>query len=79
MITRKLDDLGRIVIPKEMRKILNILEGDNLAITLETNGVMVKKFATACDYCNNDEEVVRTNKAFLCCDCRDILKSKRGE
>jgi len=78
MITRKLDDLGRLVIPKEMRRTLDIIEGDNLAITLSGNSVMVRKFATACDFCNNDEEVVRTNRVFLCRDCTDILQAKRG-
>ena len=44
-IVRKIDDLGRIVIPKEIRKNLKINEGDNIEIFVDTNDVVLKKYS----------------------------------
>ncbi len=43
-IIRRVDDLGRIVIPKEMRRYLRIKEGDPLEISIADNGVLLEKF-----------------------------------
>ena len=49
-IIRKIDDLGRIVIPKEIRKSLRIREGDPLEIYIEKNGeIILRKYATMGD------------------------------
>lgn len=48
-LIRKLDDLGRIVIPKEIRKSLKFMEGDTLELFVENNSLILKK------YDNNDE------------------------
>lgn len=46
-IVRKIDDLGRVVIPKEIRKNLRIREGDSLEIYIENNGEIIFKKYTA--------------------------------
>lgn len=43
-IIRRVDDLGRVVIPKEIRRACNIREGDPLEIFLEDDGVVFKKY-----------------------------------
>lgn len=43
-IVRRVDDLGRVVIPKEIRRTCNIREGDPLEIFLEDGGVVFKKY-----------------------------------
>ena len=43
-IVRRIDDLGRIVIPKEVRKILRIKEGEPMEIFIEDGGVIFKKY-----------------------------------
>lgn len=43
-IVRRIDDLGRVVIPKEIRRTMRIREGDPLEIFLEGNGVIFKKY-----------------------------------
>ena len=43
-IIRRIDDLGRVVIPKEIRRTCNIREGDPLEISLEDGGVVFKKY-----------------------------------
>jgi len=79
MIIRKLDDLGRVVIPKEMRRALDIREGEGLAINLEGNGVIITKFTATCDICNSEEEVTQRNRAFLCGSCRSKLTAIHPE
>ena len=43
-IVRRIDDLGRVVIPKEIRRACNIREGDSLEIFLEEGAVVFKKY-----------------------------------
>lgn len=45
-IVRRIDDLGRVVIPKEIRRSLKIREGDPLEIFIENNGVYFQKYST---------------------------------
>lgn len=47
-IIRRIDDLGRVVIPKEIRRNCNIREGDPLEIFLEDGGVVFKKYLPNC-------------------------------
>lgn len=47
-IIRRTDDLGRIVIPKEIRRKMNIREGEPLEIFLEGDGVVFKKYLPSC-------------------------------
>ena len=44
-IYRKIDDLGRIVLPKELRNSLNINSGDDLEITIDNNKIILEKFS----------------------------------
>lgn len=44
-IVRRMDDLGRVVIPKEIRRTLNIREGDALEIYTTDDGVVFRKYA----------------------------------
>lgn len=43
-IIRKIDELGRIVIPKEIRKNLNIKDGENIEISVDSDSIILKKF-----------------------------------
>ncbi len=47
-IIRRTDDLGRVVIPKEIRRKMNIREGEPLEIFLEGDGVVFKKYLPRC-------------------------------
>ena len=47
-IIRRIDDLGRVVIPKEIRRNCNIREGEPLEIFLEDGGVVFKKYLPSC-------------------------------
>jgi AbrB family transcriptional regulator (stage V sporulation protein T) len=44
-IVRRIDDLGRVMIPKEIRRMLRIREGDPLEIFVQDGGVFFKKYS----------------------------------
>ena len=50
-IVRKVDELGRIVIPKELRNTLNIEEKDSLEIYVDGEHIILKKYEPACIFC----------------------------
>ncbi|MBO5700918.1 MAG: AbrB/MazE/SpoVT family DNA-binding domain-containing protein [Clostridia bacterium] len=49
-IIRRIDDLGRIVIPKETRRMLGIKEGDPLELSLDGNKIVFELYIPTCDY-----------------------------
>ena len=70
MVIRKLDDVGRIVIPKEMREVLTLEHGKGVAIKMEGGRVFLEKHSSACCVCEGTEnKLMRVNRAFLCNNC----------
>lgn len=72
-IVRKLDPLGRIVIPAEIRKVLGINDGDSLEIAKVDNEVVVRKYIKGCIFCGSDKDVVEFNGDVVCNGCRQAL------
>ncbi|HBT48555.1 MAG TPA: AbrB family transcriptional regulator, partial [Caldanaerobacter subterraneus] len=56
-IVRKVDELGRVVIPIELRRTLNIAERDALEIYVDGEQIVLKKYEPACIFCGNAENV----------------------
>ena len=50
-IVRKVDDLGRIVLPIELRRTLDIHERDSIEIFVDGNQIVLKKYSPACIFC----------------------------
>lgn len=71
---RKIDELGRIVIPVEVRQTLNIREKDPLEISLINNGIFMKKNIPACIFCNSTSELKDFFNKYICKDCIFKLK-----
>lgn len=69
-IVRKVDTLGRIVIPGELRKTFNIQINDPLAIYInDNNEIILKKYEPACIFCDHTEDVVLFNGKQICKKC----------
>ncbi len=77
-IVRNLDNVGRLVIPKEMRNVMGINEGDPLEIVQVNNEIVVRKYNKGCIFCGSDKDTVEFNKALVCGGCRKDL-CKKGE
>lgn len=77
-IVRKVDDLGRIVIPKELRKVLSIEERDPLEIFVEGSDIILRKYSTGgCHCCENMEDLVEVMGLKICPKCLDELNKAR--
>lgn len=64
-ITRRIDELGRIVIPKEIRKMLYIKEGDSLDISIDAENIVMKKFSTFSNFSKTLQKILEeVDKAF---------------
>lgn len=75
-IVRRIDNLGRVVIPKEIRTSLGVKEGDPVEISLEKNFICVKKPTFGCKLCNKTlNEVELENKFNICKSCETEIKS----
>lgn len=57
-VVRKVDELGRIVIPIELRRTMGIEEKDALEIYVDNEKIILKKYEPACIFCGNAEEVI---------------------
>ena len=69
-MVRKIDDLGRIVVPAETRRLFNIREGDPLAISVEGDAIIVRKLEATCTFCGATHDVTSFKGKGLCANCR---------
>ena len=72
---RALDDLGRIVLPIEMRRTLGIAERDLLEITVEEDRIVLKKHEINCLFCGSDEDLTTFKGKLICADCLEELQN----
>ncbi len=75
-IVRKVDELGRIVLPIEMRRTLDIAERDSLEIYVDGDSIILKKYQAACVFCGNAKDIVGFEGRNLCPDCIARIKAK---
>ena len=74
-IVRKVDELGRVVIPIELRRTLGIEEKDALEIYVDADKIILKKYQPACIFCNTAEDIVNFKGKNICVNCRKELQS----
>lgn len=68
-IVRKVDELGRIVLPIELRRTLDIAEKDALEIYVDGNSVVLKKYQPACVFCGDAREIKPFHGKNICANC----------
>lgn len=74
-IVRKVDELGRIVIPIELRRNLDIEEKDSLEIYVEDDHIILKKYSPACAFCSNAAGITQFKGKNICRECLDALSA----
>ena len=68
-IVRKIDDLGRMVIPKELRKTMDIDKKDPMEIFVEGDKIILKKYEPGCIFCGDVDDTVDYKGKVVCKDC----------
>lgn len=77
-IVRKVDELGRIVIPIELRRNLDIEEKDSLEIYVEDDHIILKKYSPACSFCSNAAGITVFKGRNICQKCLEELCTLRA-
>ncbi len=77
-IVRRLDELGRIVLPKELRKTLDLNNRDSVEIYTKDSMIILKKYEPACIFCDNTEDIVNFNGKNVCKNCIKKLNIVAG-
>lgn len=72
-IIRKVDELGRIVIPIELRRNFDIEIKDPIEIFVNDDQIVLKKYVPACIFCGQDEEVETFKNKKVCKDCLEEI------
>lgn len=75
-IVRKIDELGRIVLPIELRRTFDLAVKDAVEIYTEDDKIILRKYKNACVLCNSVEQdkLIEFDGKQLCKDCIDKLK-----
>lgn len=68
-IIRKVDDLGRIVLPIELRRVLDIAERDELEIFMENDRIILQKYEPACIFCGSSRNLIVHQNKNVCQSC----------
>ena len=75
-MVRKIDELGRIVIPIEIRNTLGIESRDSLEIFVEGDKIVLAKYQPACLFCGNSQNMLYFQGKMICRSCLDQLKKQ---
>ncbi len=73
-MVRRIDDLGRVVIPKELRKTFNIAEGDPIEIFTDGDSVVLRKFQVKCVFCGAEENLKDYIGSKVCQNCVTAIR-----
>lgn len=76
-IARPVDDLGRIVIPKEIRRSMHIKEGDFMELSLDGENLILSPCRLQCVFCGKketqEESLIEKNGILVCAECAKEL------
>jgi len=75
-IVRKVDELGRVVLPIELRRTLDIAEKDALEIYVDGATIILKKYEPACIFCDNAKDITVYKGKNICSECLESLKGE---
>ena len=73
-IVRRIDELGRIVLPAELRRTLNIGERETMEIFVDGSSIVLKKSSSACIFCDSARDVVLFKGKNICTRCLRQLR-----
>lgn len=75
-IVRKVDELGRIVLPIELRRTLDIAEKDALEIYVDGSSIVLRKYEPSCVFCGDAKNISAFRGKNICVSCLQELQRK---
>lgn len=75
-IVRIVDELGRIVLPIELRRTLGIEEKDRIEIFVDGESIILRKYQPACIFCDNAKDIINYKGKNICPDCIRAMNEK---
>ena len=76
-VVRKIDELGRIVLPIELRRTFELNEKDSVEIYTEDDMIILKKLQRTCVFCGSNEDITEYKGKSICARCLFELKSAK--
>lgn len=73
-VVRNIDPLGRLVIPKELRKMLGLGTNEPVQIYVEKNRICIEKYKKACLICGSTTDVFPIKDKNICLECANLIK-----
>ena len=68
-IVRRIDELGRIVLPAELRRTMGMKERETLEIFVDGSTIVLKKYNPACIFCDNEKDIFEFRGKNVCPRC----------
>lgn len=68
-VVRKVDQLGRIVLPKSLRKRYRMNEGDPVEILVQGDHILLERYRPRCVFCGEVEQVAEYREKYICTGC----------
>lgn len=78
-IARKIDQLGRVVIPSEMRKQLDLSDGDLVSISVDDRRVVLEKVEATCVFCRASDDLSEFAGRWICTNCASEITRRTGD
>ena len=78
-IIRKMDELGRVVIPIEIRNQFDIVEKDPIEIYVDGSSIVLKKFEPNCIFCGSTKTLLTYNDKLICKNCSTKIGKLKDE
>ena len=75
-VVRKIDELGRVVLPIELRRSMDINEKDALEIYVDEDSIILKKYLPTCIFCGSSEDLTDYMDRKICKNCLENIKAK---
>ncbi|MDR0818904.1 MAG: AbrB/MazE/SpoVT family DNA-binding domain-containing protein [Oscillospiraceae bacterium] len=77
-IVRQIDGLGRIVLPSELRRKLDIDAGNALEIYTEGRDIVLRKYQPSCVFCDSTADMKVFNGKNICAECQKAINDMSG-
>jgi transcriptional pleiotropic regulator of transition state genes len=76
--TRKIDELGRIVLPAELRTSLDVQAGDELDIYTDADGnIVLHKAVARCAFCKEMSNLIHVSDKYICSSCKELISKAK--